>query len=75
MAESARVISSALSLGLGVPFSPSPAPRPAPLLFTYGLPITSWGKLDISTGRERDAGVVGGRGGLERDASTEPSED
>jgi hypothetical protein len=26
-------------------------------------------------GRERDAGVVGGRGGLERDASTEPSGD
>jgi hypothetical protein len=26
-------------------------------------------------GRERDAGVVGGRGGLERDASTVPSGD
>ena len=26
-------------------------------------------------GRERDAGVVGGRGGIERDASTEPSGD
>ena len=26
-------------------------------------------------GRERDAGLVGGRGGIERDASTEPSGD
>ena len=26
-------------------------------------------------GRQRDAGVVGGRGGIERDASTEPSGD
>ena len=27
------------------------------------------------SGRERDAGVVGGRGGIERDAPTEPSGD
>jgi hypothetical protein len=28
-----------------------------------------------ATGRQRDAGVVGGRGGIERDGSTEPSGD
>ena len=36
---------------------------------------TAGGDDGGGAGRERDAGVVGGRGGIERDASTEPSGD